>query len=112
MALKAAHRRADTIILPRGLRLGRWREQLTRAAGHNAMSHPSTTPTFVTLHRLGELSGKSRGTLLLRMRDGELLPEAQLDLGGGLHPLFVSARTSELKRLPSRKAAPAVNPML
>jgi len=76
------------------------------------MSHPSTKPTYVTLHRLGELSGKSRGTLLLRMRDGELLPDAHLDLGGRLHPLFVSTRTSDLKRLPSRKAAPAVNPML
>ena len=76
------------------------------------MSHPSTQPTFVTLHRLGELSGKSRGTLLLRMRDGELLPDAHLDLGGRLHPLFVATRASDLKRLPSRKAAPVVNPML
>ena len=86
--------------------------RLTRTLEQNAMSNAHTKPTFVTLHRLGELSRKARGTLLLRMRDGELLPDAHLDLGGRLHPLFVSARTDELKRLPSRKAAPAINPML
>ena len=76
------------------------------------MSTPSTKPTYVSLHRLGELSGKARNTLLLRMRDGELLPDALLDLGGRLQPLFAAARVAELKRMPSRKAAPAVNPML
>jgi hypothetical protein len=76
------------------------------------MSNPSTKPTYVSLHRLGQLSGKARGTLLLRMRDGELLPDALLDLGGRLHPIFVAQRVAELKRLPSRKAAPNLNPML
>ena len=76
------------------------------------MSTPSTQPIYVSLHRLGQLSGKARGTLLLRMRDGELLPDAQLDLGGRLHPIFTAQRVAELKRLPSRKATPAVNPML
>jgi len=85
---------------------------LTQRFEENAMSNASTKPTYVSLHRLGELSGKARGTLLLRMRDGELVPDAMLDLGGRLHPLFVSQRVAELKRLPSRKAAPVINPML
>jgi len=56
--------------------------------------------------------GKARGTLLLRMRDGELVPDALLDLGGKPQPLFVAQRVAEIKRLPSRKAAPTLNPML
>lgn len=76
------------------------------------MSNLSNKPAYVTLHRLGELSGRSRSTLLLRMRDGELLADATLDVGGTSQPLFVAQRVAELKRLPSRKAAPALNPML
>jgi hypothetical protein len=76
------------------------------------MTTLSTKPTYVSLHRLGQLSGKARNTLLLRMRDGELVADAMLDLGGQLQPLFVAQRVAELKRLPSRKAAPALNPML
>ena len=85
---------------------------LTRVQWQNAMSNPSTKPTYVSLHRLGQLSGKARGTLLLRMRDGELVPDALLDLGGKPQPLFVAQRVAEIKRLPSRKAAPTLNPML
>lgn len=55
---------------------------LTRAQGQSAMSTPSAKPAYVTLHRLGQLSGKARNTLLLRMRDGELLADATLDVGG------------------------------
>ena len=76
------------------------------------MTTHTAKPTYVSLHRLGELSGRARNTLLLRMRDGELLPDALLDLGGRLQPLFAAARVAELKRMPSRKAAPRVNPML
>ncbi len=76
------------------------------------MSTTSITPTYVSLHRLGQLSGKARGTLLLRMRDGELLPDALLDLGGKMQPLFGAARVAEIKRLPSRKAASTLHPML
>lgn len=76
------------------------------------MSTPTNKPAYVTLHRLGDLSGKARNTLLLRMRDGELLADATLDVGGTPQPLFLAQRVAELKRLPSRKAAPAVNPML
>ena len=76
------------------------------------MTHDPTKPAYVTLHRLCELSGRSRNTLLLRMRDGQLLADATLDVGGKPQPLFVAARVAELKRLPARKAAPAINPML
>ena len=76
------------------------------------MTTPTNKPAYVTLHRLGELSGRSRNTLLLRMRDGELPADATLDVGGTPPPLFFAQRVAELKRLPSRKAAPAVNPML
>ena len=76
------------------------------------MSTPSTKSTYVSLHRLGQLSGRTRATLLLRMRDGELVADVQLDLGGRLQPIFAAARVADLKRMPSRKAAPAVNPML
>ena len=85
---------------------------LTRTEGSNAMSTTSIKPTYVSLHRLGQLSGKARGTLLLRMRDGELLPDALLDLGGKMQPLFTAARVVEIKRLPSRKAASTLHPML
>ena len=76
------------------------------------MTTPSTKPTYVSLHRLGQLSGKARTTLLLRMRDGELVPDALLDLGGKPQPLFAATRVAALKQMPSRKAAPAVNPLL
>jgi len=46
------------------------------------------------------------------MRDGELVADALLDLGDKTQPLFVAQRVAELKRLPSRKAAPVINPML
>ncbi len=76
------------------------------------MSTPTNKPTYVTLHRLGEFSGRSRNTLLLRMRDAQLLADTTLDVGGTPQPLFLAQRVAELKRLPSRKAATAVNPML
>ena len=80
--------------------------------GQHAMTTPSAKPTFISLHRLGQLSGKARNTLLLRMRDGELVADAMLDLGGKPQPLFSATRVAELKQMPSRKAAPALNPML
>jgi hypothetical protein len=85
---------------------------LTRTSSGTVMTTISTKPTYVSLHRLGELSGRSRATLLLRMRDGELVADATLDVGGRMQPLFVATRTDELKRLPLRKAAPILNPML
>jgi hypothetical protein len=33
-------------------------------------------------------------------------------VGGTPQPLFLAQRVAELKRLPSRKAAPVVNPIL
>lgn len=74
--------------------------------------HPCTKPSYVTLNRLCQLSGRSRVTILLRMRDGEITADAQLDLGDRALPLFATHRVDELKRLPLRKAAPNLNPML
>lgn len=76
------------------------------------MTKPSTKPIYVSLHRLGELSGRTRTTLLLRMRDNELTADAMLDLGGRLHPLFAATRAVDLKRMPSRKSVPAIKPVL
>ena len=72
----------------------------------------SNVSTYISLNRLCELSSRSRITLILRMRDGELAPDALLDLGGKSQPLFLASRVSELKRLPLRKAAPNLTPML
>ena len=41
-----------------------------------------TKPSYVTLNRLCELSGRSRVTILLRMRDREITADALLDVGG------------------------------
>ncbi len=73
---------------------------------------PCTKPSYVTLNRLCQLSGRSRVTILLRMRDGEITADAQLDLGDRALPLFAAHRVDEFKRLPLRKAAPNLNPML
>ncbi len=74
------------------------------------MFTPTNKPAYVTLHRLGELSGRSRNTLLLRMRDGELLADATLDVGGTPQPLFVAERVAELKRLPSAQGPAGCEP--
>ena len=71
-----------------------------------------TKPSYVTLHRLCQLSGRSRVTILLRMRDGEIAADALLDVGDRALPLFAAHRVDEFKRLPLRKAAPNLNPML
>jgi hypothetical protein len=71
-----------------------------------------TKPSYVTLNRLCQLSGRSRVTVLLRMRDGEITADALLDVGDRTLPLFAAGRVDEFKRLPLRKAAPNLNPML
>jgi hypothetical protein len=74
--------------------------------------HHCTKSSYVTLNRLCQLSGRSRVTILLRMRDGEITADAQLDLGDRALPLFSADRVDEFKRLPLRKAAPKLSPML
>ena len=83
----------------------------TESLCKHAMSIIFTKPIYVSLHRLGQLSGRSRATLLLRMRDGELVADATLDVGGRPMPLFAAGRIDELKNLPLRHAAPTLNPM-
>ena len=78
----------------------------TESLCKHTMSNISTKPSYVSLHRLCQLSGRSRATLLLRMRDGELVADAMLDVGGRPMPLFAAGRIAELKNLPLRHAAP------
>ena len=53
------------------------------------MSTLATTLHYVSLNRLAQLTGHSRVTLLLRLKDGKLQADAAMDIGGGkLLPLF------------------------
>ncbi len=65
----------------------------------------TTTPCYISLNRLACLSGRSRVTLLLRLKDGKLSPDAALDLGNGqVLPLFLPTRGEHLRASP--KAGP------
>ena len=52
------------------------------------MPHSSNNslPRFISLNRLAHLCGRSRVTLLLRLKDGDLPPDALLDVGRGQDP--------------------------
>jgi len=53
------------------------------------MSTLATTRCYISLNRLAQLTGHSRVTLLLRLKDGKLQADAAMDIGGGkLLPLF------------------------
>jgi hypothetical protein len=53
------------------------------------MNAPASPPSLISLSRLAKLSGRSRMTLLLRLKDRKLYPDALLDLGNGQSlPLF------------------------
>jgi len=69
-------------------------------------------PRYISLHRLCALSGRSRVTLLLRMRDGELAPDATIDLGDREIPIFAECRVPEVRNMPLRKNPTMPNPML
>ena len=65
------------------------------------MSTLATTRHYISLNRLAQLTGHSRVTLLLRLKDGKLQPDAAMDIGGGkLLPLFFADRAT-----PSQAAA-------
>lgn len=67
----------------------------------------ATTPSYISLNRLARLTGKSRITLLLRLKDGNLPPDAMLDCGNGKPlPLYLPERAAQFKRAP----APAMDP--
>ena len=78
-----------------------------------AITEPRCIPRFVSLNRLCQLSGKNRVTLLLRLRDHELEPDAYLDIGSGRpSELFSIDRVEEVRRLPLRRSPALPNPML
>jgi len=53
------------------------------------MNSPASPPRYISLNRLAKLSGRSRMTLLIRLKDGKLQADAVLDLGNGQDlPLF------------------------
>ena len=65
------------------------------------MNSPATTRHYISLNRLAQLTGHSRVTLLLRLKDGKLQADATMDIGGGkLLPLFFADKVA-----PSQAAA-------
>jgi hypothetical protein len=59
------------------------------------MSTLTTTRCYISLNRLAQLTGHSRVTLLLRLKDGKLLADAAMDIGGGkLLPLFLADKAA------------------
>ena len=47
------------------------------------MSTLASTRRYISLNRLAQLTGRSRVTLLLRLKDGKLQADAAMDIGGG-----------------------------
>jgi hypothetical protein len=65
------------------------------------MNATTDQPCYISLNRLARLCGRSRVTLLLRLKDGMLPPDAVLDPGNGkLLPLFLAQRALQLQRAP------------
>lgn len=63
--------------------------------------HPSEADSFVSLHRFAQLTGRNRTTLLIRVKDGRLLPDAWLEVGPGrLLPLFLASSVVSLRKTP------------
>jgi hypothetical protein len=59
------------------------------------MSTLATTRCYISLNRLAQLTGHSRVTLLLRLKDGKLQADATMDIGGGkLLPLFFADKAA------------------
>ena len=70
------------------------------------MSTLATTRCYISLNRLAQLTGHSRVTLLLRLKDGKLQADAAMDIGGGkLLPLFFADHATAVQ-LPPREPAP------
>lgn len=83
--------------------------QLVSVNERTALLHQTVLRDFEPA--LPTLGPESRA-ILLRMREGAITADAQLDIGERALPIFAAHRIDELKRLPSRKAAPTLNPML
>ena len=71
------------------------------------MSTAATTPCYVSLNHLARLSGRTRVTLLLRLKDGKLLPDAMLDLGNGKSlPLFRPEKAAQFRTATAKTSHP------
>ena len=65
------------------------------------MNDPASPPCFISLSRLAKLSGRSRMTLLLQVKDRKLNPDALLDLGNGPPlPLFDARKATLYQKKP------------
>lgn len=73
------------------------------------MHRPATEhDCFVSLHRFAQLTGRNRATLLIRVKDGRLVPDAWLEIGPGRRlPLFLASSAPPLRQTPTRS-----NPLL
>jgi hypothetical protein len=70
------------------------------------MHTPAHQPCYLSLNRLAQITGKSRVTLLLRVKDGKLIPDAALDIGGGRSlPLFLPEQAGPLSQPQPRSTA-------
>lgn len=57
---------------------------------------------FVSLNRFAQLTGRNRATLLIRVKDGRVVPDAWLEIGPGRRlPLFLAASASSLCQTPT-----------
>ena len=71
------------------------------------MSTPTTTRCYISLNRLAQLTGHSRVTLLLRLKDGKLQADAAMDIGGGkLLPLFFADKAAPSLAVSTKAAQP------
>ena len=68
------------------------------------MNASASPPCFISLSRLAKLSSRSRMTLLLRLKDGKLHPDALLDLGNGPPlPLFDPQKAALFQKKPGNR---------
>ena len=67
----------------------------------------ATTRHYISLNRLAQLTGHSRVTLLLRLKDGKLQADATMDIGGGkLLPLFFADKAAPSLAVSTKAAHP------
>jgi hypothetical protein len=61
--------------------------------------HSSEADHYVSLHRFAQLTGRNRATLLIRVKDGRLRPDAWQEVGPGrLMPLFLASSAVSLPK--------------
>lgn len=62
------------------------------------MTSPASPPRLISLSQLAKLSGRSRMTLLIRLKDGKLQADALFELGNGqVLPLFDPRKVTQFQ---------------